>query len=340
MKKLISMLLALTLIFGAIATLTACGDKDKIKIDPDKETYVVGICQLVQHEALDAATEGFKAALKKALEAEGRKVEFKEVNANGDSATCSTIINNFISEGVDLIMANATAALQAAYNATTTIPVLGTSITEYGVALNIENFNGTVGSNISGTADLAPLDEQAQMMIDTLGLKSGDKVGLIYCSAEANSAYQVKVVKEYLEAKGISCKDYSFADSNELATITTSAASECDAIYVPTDNTVASNTETINNITLPANVPVFAGEEGICRGCGYATLSISYTNIGELTGNMAAEVLLGKKDITKLAIAYDEAPVKKYNEAICTELGIDIEALKAAGYVKIETAAE
>ncbi len=339
MKKIISLVLALTLCLGACLAFTSCGGT-KVKVNPDKENYVVGICQLVQHPALDAATEGFRDGLTAALAEAGRTVTFKENNAQGDSTTCSTIINSFISDDVDLIMANATAALQSAYNATEVIPVLGTSITEYGVALEIENFSGTIGNNVSGTSDLAPLTEQAQMMIDTLDLKSGAKVGLLYCSAEANSEYQVKVVKEYLEGKGIVCTNYSFADSNELATVTTSAANSSDAIYVPTDNTVASNTTTIYNICSLKNIPVFAGEEGICSGCGYATLSISYYNIGKKTGEMAAEVLLGKTDITKLPIAYDEAPVKKYNEAICNELGIDTAKLEAAGYTKIVVAAE
>ncbi len=336
MKKIISLALTAVLCLGICLTATSCTGT-KIKVDPDKEEYVVGICQLVQHPALDTATEGFKAGLKAALEAKGRKVVFKEANAQGDPATCSTIINNFISEDVDLILANATPALQSAYNATETIPVLGTSVTEYGVALEISNFNGVVGNNISGTSDLAPLEDQAQMMIDTLALKAGSKIGLLYCSAEANSEYQVKVVKEYLESKGMICQNYSFADSNELPTITTNAANNSDAIYVPTDNAVASATAAIYNICSPAKIPVFAGEEGICSGCGYATLSISYYNIGVKTGEMAAEVLLGESDIRELPIAYDQSPVKKYNEKICKELGIDIEALEAAGYEKIVT---
>ncbi len=336
MKKIISLVLALVMCASLTLALASCGGS-QIKINPDKDEYVVGICQLVQHPALDAATQGFKDALTEALEAEGRTVVFKESNAQGDSTICSTIVNSFISDDVDLIMANATAALQSAYNATETIPVLGTSITEYGVALELENFSGVIGNNVSGTSDLAPLNEQAQMMIDTLDLKAGAKIGLLYCSAEPNSEYQVKVVKEYLEGKGMVCKNYTFADSNELSSVVSACASESDAIYVPTDNTVASNTATINNVASQKNVPIFAGEEGICSGCGYATLSISYYNIGAKTGKMAADVLLGKTDITKLPIAYDEAPVKKYNEEICKALGIDTAALEAKGYKKIET---
>ena len=329
MKKALSIILVLALTLGMCMSLASCKKENK-------DHYVVGIIQLAPHPALDAATQGFKDALTAKLEAEGKTVEFKYENAQGDSNTCNTIVNSFVSSDVDLIMANATAALAAAYNATDKIPILGTSITEYGVALDLDNFNGTVGGNVSGTSDLAPLTEQAQMMIDTLGLESGAKVGLIYCSSEPNSQYQVDVVKEYLTGKGMVCTDYKFSDSNDLSSIAAKAADESDAIYVPTDNTVASNTEIINNVCAPAKVPIFAGEEATCAGCGYATLSISYYNIGSVTGEMAAEILLGTAKIEDMAIRYDANPVKKYNKAACENLGIDIAALEAAGYTMIE----
>ena len=330
MKKTLSLILALILCLGACVSFTACGGGNGIKVDPNKSEYVVGICQLITHDSLDAATKGFRDALTEALEAEGRKVVFKEQNGQGEPNTCTTIVNSFVSEGVDLIMGNATAALQAAYNATQTIPVLGTSITEYGVALSLENFSGTVGNNVSGTSDLAPLDEQAQMMLDVLGLEAGATVGILYCSAEPNSAYQYDVVKAYLEGKNITVKEYKFSESTELQGMLTNASAACDAIYVPTDNTVASNDEMVRNICGPAKVPVFTGyESDVC----FATLAISYYNIGAETGKMAAEILLDKADITKMAIRYDAAPVKKYNKEICEELGIDTAALEADGYV-------
>ena len=329
MKKTLSIILVLALTLGMCMGLASCKKENK-------DHYVVGIIQLAPHPALDAATQGFKDALTAKLKAEGKTVEFKYENAQGDSNTCNTIVNSFVSSDVDLIMANATAALAAAYNATDKIPILGTSITEYGVALDLDNFNGTVGGNVSGTSDLAPLTEQAQMMIDTLGLESGAKIGLIYCSSEPNSQYQVDVVKEYLTGKGMVCTDYKFSDSNDLSSIAAKAADESDAIYVPTDNTVASNTEIINNVCAPAKVPIFAGEEATCAGCGYATLSISYYNIGSVTGEMAAEILLGTAKIEDMAIRYDANPVKKYNKAACENLGIDIAALEAAGYTMVE----
>ena len=285
----------------------------------DGASYTVGICQLVQHVALDAATEGFKDALTEEL---GDQVTFDEQNAQGDSNTCSTIINSFVAEDVDLIMANATAALQAAQAGTDTIPILGTSVTEYGVALGIDDFNGTVGGNISGTADLAPLNEQAAMLQELF--PDAKKVGLLYCSAEANSQYQVDTVKAELEKLGYSCEYYAFSDSNDLATIATNAANNSDVIYIPTDNTAAANTEIINNICQPAGVPIIAGEEGICSGCGVATLSISYYDLGVATGKMAAKILTGESDISEMPIEYAPQFTKKYNKTICEALGVTV----------------
>lgn len=292
------------------------------------KTYKIGICQLVQHDALDAATKGFKDAL---TEAFGDAVTFDEQNAQGDSNTCSTIINSFVSDNVDLILANATPALQAAQAGTNEIPILGTSVTEYGVALGIDGFDGTVGGNISGTSDLAPLDEQAAMLHELF--PDAKNVGLLYCSAEPNSQYQVDTVKAALEELGYTCEYYAFSDSNDLSTIATKAASESDVLYVPTDNTAASNTEIINNICLPEKVPVIAGEEGICQACGVATLSIDYYDLGYKTGEMAVSILQDGKDISKMPIEYAPKFTKEYNKDICDELGIKI----PDGYEVIET---
>lgn len=281
------------------------------------KTYTVGILQLVQHEALDAATQGFEDALTEKL---GDKVTFDLKNAQGDSNTCSTIANGFVASNMDLIMANATTALQAAAAATADIPVLGTSITEYGVALGLNNFNGTVGGNVSGTSDLAPLDQQAAMLKDFF--PDAKTVGLLYCSAEPNSLYQVTTVKADLEALGYSCTLYPFADSNDLASVTTSAVKDSEVIYVPTDNTVASNTGIIDNICEPAGIPVIAGEKGICSGCGVATLSIDYYDLGYATGEMAYKILTGESDVSTMPIEYAPNFTKMYNPTICKALGI------------------
>ncbi len=315
MKKLVSILMAAMLLLCAGASLA------------EGQTYTVGVCQLVTHDALDAATQGFMDALTEEL---GDAVTFDVQNAAGDSNTCSTIVNSFVAADVDLILANATAALQAAVAATADIPILGTSVTEYGVALDIDDFNGTVGGNVSGTSDLAPLDQQAAML-QTL-FPDAKTVGLLYCSAEANSQYQVDTVKGYLEEMGYTCTLYPFADSNDAAAVTQSAADASDVIYVPTDNTVAANAGIVDNICQPAGVPVIAGEEGICQGCGVATLSISYYDLGVTTGKMAAKILTGEADISTMPIAYAENFTPKFNVAIGEALGIAM----PEGYTAIE----
>ena len=310
MKKIIAILLAVMM----LCAVTACGGEGS-----EAETYTVGICQLVQHPALDAATQGFKDAL---TEAFGDKVTFEDGNAANDIPTCATICNGFVMSEVDLILANATPALQAAASATDSIPVLGTAVTEYGVALSIDNFNGTVGTNISGTSDLAPLDQQADMVSELF--PDAKNVGILYCSGEANSKYQAKVVRECLEKKGLTVKEYTFADSNDVSTVTATACDENDVLYIPTDNTAASCTEAINAIALPAGVPIVAGEEGICKGCGVVTLSIDYYELGRTTGQMAVKILKGESDISEMPIEYYPEPVKKYNADIASKLNITV----------------
>ena len=322
--------LAAAAVCGAAAALTACGGSSASSTAASSvassaaagsaaasgDTYTIGICQLVQHAALDAATQGFEDALTAEF---GDNVKFDFQNAQGDSATCATIANGFVSSGVDLIMANATPALQAAQSATNEIPVLGTSVTEYGVALGLTDFSGTVGGNISGTSDLAPLDQQADMIVEWM--PDVKKVGLLYCSAEANSQYQVDEVQKYLEAKGVTATQYAFSDSNDLSSVCQKAADENDALYVPTDNTVAANTGIVDGICRPAKKPVFAGEEGICSGCGVATLSISYYDLGYTTGEMAVKILKGESNVSDMPIEYTDV-TKKYNKAICDDLGL------------------
>ena len=310
-------------------SLAACGgDTQSTDTDADtsgdesasgSQTYTVGIIQQVQHEALDAATQGFQDALTELL---GDSVTIDPQNASGDTANCTTIANNFVSQGVDLIMANGTTALQAAATGTSTIPILGTSITEYGVALGIDGFTGTTGYNVSGTSDLAPLDQQAEML--HTWFPDAQTVGLLYCSAEPNSQYQVDTVQAELEKLGYTCTQYAFSDTNDMASVTQNAADNSDVIYVPTDNTCANNAGVIDNICRPAGVPIIAGEEGICGGCGVATLSISYYDLGVTTGEMAVKILTGEADISEMPIEYAPQFTKKYNEAICADLGLTV----------------
>lgn len=323
MKRIATLLLAILMLTAVCFSTTSCGEKS---------SYTIGICQLHPHVALDAATQGFKDGL--IAEFGEENITFLDQNAQGDATACTTIINDFVTKNVDLILANATASLQAAANGTTTIPVLGTSITEYGTALDIENFTGVVGTNVSGTSDLAPLDQQAQMILDIF--PDTKTVGLLYCSAEPNSAYQVKVVREYLESKGVTCTDFQFSDSNDITAISKAAAASSDVIYIPTDNIAANCAEAINGAVLPIGTPIIVGEVGICAGCGVATLSIDYYDLGMKSAEMAAQILRGEAKIEEMAIGYVENFSKKYNKANCEALGIDISALEAAGYTAIE----
>lgn len=301
----------------AAMTFAGCGNTAS---DSGNKVYNVGICQLVEHPALDAATQGFKDKLTELL-GEGNVV-FYEQNAQGESTNCATICQGFASNGYDLILANATPALQAAAAATNSIPILGTSVTDYGTALDITEWTGTTGTNISGTADLAPIDEQEKMLKELF--PDVKQVGILYCSSEANSKYQAQKFGEALTADGIAYKEYTAADSNEIQSITNAAIGECDVLYVPTDNTMASNAEIIKNICVPAGIPVIAGEEGICKGCGVATLSISYYDLGTTTGEMAYEVLTKGTNPGEMEIRYAPNVVKEYNAEICSTLGVTI----------------
>ena len=274
-KRITSLILALALALSLC--LTGCGSQGGDTQEPagestgsDDAKYTVGICQLVQHDALDAAA-----------------------------------------------------------SATSDIPILGTSITAYGVALDMDDFNGTVGGNISGTSDLADLEKQAAMIAEWF--PQAKKVALLFCSAEPNSRYQIEEVAKHLADAGIETAEYAFTDTNDVASVTQAACDYADVIYIPTDNTAAANTEAIANVLIPAGVPAICGEEGICSGCGVATLSISYYDLGKTTGQMAARILTGEADISAMPIEYTTA-TPKYNPTICEALGIT----PLDGYTAIE----
>ena len=309
-QKFISILMAATM----VVSMTACGGTSS------NDVYQIGICQQLEHPALDSATQGFQDALTKLLGED--KVKFDLQNGQNEQTNCATICNNFVASNYDLILANATTALQCAAAATSTIPILGTSVTDYATALDIDDWTGATGTNISGTSDLAPIDQQEDMLVELF--PDAKTVGLLYCSAEPNSIYQAGLFVAALEEDGIAYKEYTAADSNDIASVVQSAIGEVDVIYIPTDNTMAGNTETVNNITLPAGIPVIAGEEGICSGCGVATLSIDYYDIGYAAGEMAYEILVNGADITTMEVEYASAVTKKYNADICGSLNITV----------------
>lgn len=312
MKKLFKALLALSVL------LTIVGCSDGSEGQTSETVKHVGVVQLLRHDALDAATKGFEDALNEAF----TDIDIEVKDAAGESANCSIIANGFVTEQKDLILAVATPALQAAVSATEDIPILGTAITEYGVALGIENFNGLPGNNVSGTSDLAPLEDQAQMILDLV--PNTKTVGIIYCSSEANSIYQVEAVTKFLTEKGIKVEAKSFVDSNDVSQVTEDLCLSCDALYIPTDNQAVACSETINSIALEKKIPIICGEEGACKNCGIATLTINYYDLGKVTGQMAAKILNGEAKIEEMEIEYFPNPVKKYNKEIAQTLGIEI----------------
>ena len=328
-KKVISAALAAAL---AAAMMTGCGgsapsgnasetekttEAASAADNTDGKVYRIGICQLVQHDALDRATQGFEDALTEKL---GDNVEFDYQNAQGDSPTCATIANQFVSDGDDLIMANATPAIQACSNATTDIPVVGTSCTSFASALNIElDDNNCTGMNVTGTDDLAPLDEQAQMVKDLF--PDASQVGILYCSAEVNSVYQAENIEKAFDDLGIAYKEYTFSDSNDLQSVCTTAVSESDVLYTPTDNIVAANTELIDSIARPAKVPIVAGEESQCIEAGLCSLSIDFYDIGYRAGEMAYDILVNGEDPATMPIEDPQTVKKVYNPEIAEDLG-------------------
>ncbi|HIS66521.1 MAG TPA: ABC transporter substrate-binding protein [Candidatus Scatomorpha merdipullorum] len=312
-KELLSAALAAALTLS----LAGCGSGEGA--DDSFDGYTVGICEQMEHVSLSEATRGFKDALVEAFGEDG--VRFSEGNALGEQNSCATIIDGFIAEGVDLILANATWPLQAAASATSEIPVLGTSVTDYATALDLGEFDGVIGTNVSGTSDLVPLEDQAAL-IKELFPEAGT-VGLLYCSGEPNSVYQVETVRAELEGMGYACEAYAFTDANDLGAVAQTACDGSDLIYIPTDNTVAANTETVANVVIPAGVPVVGGDPGICSGCGVATITCDYYELGRLTGELAAEILRGETDVSALPVQYLE-PLKVYNAENCAALGVEI----------------
>ena len=322
MKKCMKMIASMMVLTMAM---TGCGGSgDSGAADA---AYTVGIVQQLEHPALDAATQGFKDKL---TELTDGAVAFDYQNAQGEQTNCTTIATKFVSDGVDLIMANATTALQSAAAATADIPIVGTSVTDY-VTAGVVDSNEAPGRNVTGASDLAPIDEQIAILMELV--PDVQKVGIVYCSAEPNSIYQSQLAQAELDKAGVAWAEYTAADSNEVQAVVTKAVSECDVLYVPTDNTMANNTEIIKNVAVPAGVPFIAGDEGICSGCGVATLSISYYDLGAKAAEMAYEILVNGANPAEMPIAYvSEGITEKYNPEIAETLNIAIpEGMVAIG---------
>ena len=318
MKKWMKM--TATMMVAAMA-LTACGGNDAADDSADAgETYTVGIIQQLEHPALDQATKGFEDKLTELL---GDKVKFDYQNAQGEQTNCTTIATKFVSNDVDLIMANATTALQTAAAATSDIPIVGTSVTDYVTAGVVES-NEAPGKNVTGVSDLASVEKQIDVLMQFCD-KENTKVAVVYCSAEPNSTYQADLAKKYLEEQKIPYAIYTAADSNEIQAVVTKAVADCNAMYIPTDNTFANNMEIVKNIAVPARVPTVTGAEAMCEVGALATLSISYYDLGAKAAEMAYDILVNGKKPAEMPIEYlTDGLVPKYNADIAEALGVTI----------------
>lgn len=312
MKKLLSVIMIIAML---AVMCVGCGDAQNLEQNlPGGTDFSVGVCQAMEHPSLSAATDGFVDALNEEMKKAGKTIKI-DVQVAGESNLCGTVVNAFIANDVDLIMGNATPALLAAGNATTQIPVLGTSITDYE-----ETFEGNIPANVTGTSDAVPFAEQAQMMIDTLNLVEGDVVGVLYCSNESNSEIQYQAVKALFEGKGIVVKAYTFSETNDMQPVVNAMAGEVKAVYVPSDNTVATNDTVVGTICGEKNVPVYTSYGGsVC----YASLAIDYYELGYETGKMAAQILLGEKSVSDIEIK-TLTPTVSYNKELCDKLGITV----------------
>ena len=303
-----------------VAGLAACGNKPSTPSNPDEKVFQIGIVQLVEHPALDEATRGFKEFLTEKL---GDKVQFSVQNAQGEQTNCTTIVNQFVSSKVDLIMANATNAVKAAREATSDIPVVGTSVTDY-VFSGLVASNEAPGANVTGASDMNPVNVQVQLM-KTL-CPEVKTVGIVINSGEENSAIQAEEAKTAFEAEGFAVKIYSVADTNEIQTVVTAACNEVDAFYEPTDNLIAANVPTMSNITTAAGKPVICGEGGMCESGFLATYAISYYELGRAAGEQAFNILVNGADPATTPIFFFDVSNLSLviNEENAAELGITI----------------
>ncbi len=312
-------------IAGAAAVLAGCGS-GSATTDSGSGTgsYKIGVVQLTEHAALDAANNGFVEAIK----ASGLEVTIDQQNAQNDQSACQTIASKFVGDGVDLIYAIATPAAQAAAAATTEIPIVGSAITDY-AASGLVKDNDKPGTNVTGASDLTPVAEQLQMMQKVL--PDVKKVGLLYCSAESNSDIQIASAKEELDALGIAYDEYAVSSSNEIQSVVESAVGKVDALYAPTDNTIAAGAAQVGQICKENKLPFITGEEGMCEAGGLFTLSINYTDLGKLAGEMAVKILKGEAKAADMAIEHlsTEDLVVVKNEEMAAAIGVDLSALDA-----------
>ncbi len=310
MKKLVSLLLAATI----VSFVFAGGKKDDGKIR-------IGIVQLVEHPALDASYKGFVDALAAAGYVDGQNITLDYNNAQGEQANCQTIAQKLVNDNDSLILAIATPAAQAVANLTDSIPILVTAVTDPESAKLVKS-NKMPGTNVSGTSDLTPVAQQIKLLKKLV--PDAKTVGLLYCSNEQNSIFQINIAKETCEQLGLKYVEATVSSSNEVQQVTQSLIGKVDAIYTPTDNMIASGMATVGMVANEAKIPVICGEENMVKNGGLATYGINYYELGKQTGEMAIDILKNGKKPADMPIQYQDKCTLKVNDETAKTLGISI----------------
>ena len=308
---------------AAALALTACGGSGSSDASGDK-TYKIGVLQLTQHAALDAANEGFVEA----LDASGIKYTVDQQNANNDQSACATIASKLVGDGDDLIFAIATPAAQAVAAATSDIPIVGSAITDY-AASGLVADNDKPGGNLTGTSDMNPVDDQIAMLQKVL--PEAKHIGMLYCTAESNSQLQIEMAEAACDKAGLTTERFTVSSSNEIQSVVESMVGKVDAGYSPTDNTIAAAAAQVGQIAKEGKLPFITGEENMCMGMGICTVSIDYKELGKMAGEMAVKILKGESNVSDMPIEYTDV-TKKYNKTICDDLGLTV----PDGYEEIE----
>lgn len=346
MKKLFTLFLVMTMMAGVLAgcgnqkteepkTDTAESETDDgqgeeeilVTEESDGDMLKIGVVQLAEHVALDAAYEGFVEGLKEAGYEEGKNITIDYKNAQGEQSNCVTIAEKFVNDDVDLILAIATPAAQAAASKTTEIPILITAVTDPEGSGLVES-NEAPGGNISGTSDLTPVDAQISLLHEIL--PEVKNVGILFCSSEDNSEIQADMAVEALEELGMTGEKYTFSTLDEIQAVVGSMKGKVDAIYSPTDNKVAEGMTTVSMIATEAGLPCIVGETGMVNNGGLATYGLDYFNLGKMTGAQAASIFKGEAETATMPIGYlnEEDCEFAYNEEVADQLGLTIDTAK------------
>ncbi len=308
---------------AATAVLAGCGSSDDSASD-GSTTYSIGSIQYVQHDALDKCYQGFVDV----LDESGISYTIDEQNGNNEQSTCQTAATQFVGNSVDLIYAIATPAAQACLAATTEIPIVGCAITDY-ASSGLVASNEAPGGNVTGASDLNPIAEQVAMLQTVC--PDAQTVGLLFCSAEANSEFQIELAEAELDSVGLSHDRYTVSGSNDIQSVVEAMAGKVDVVYVPTDNVIAAGMAQVAQICTDAGVPIICAEEGEVEAGGLCTLSIDYYELGRMSGQMALEILTEGTNPGDMPIQYEDASTLEVitNEETATALGIDLSVLDA-----------